>query len=507
MAQVSFRNTVSKVDRLVLWEKIFLLAIGLYAFWAAFFANSHFTVEDAAIHSEIANVLKTSFYPQTYAPVANVPITYPPLFHYLALALSFFGITVLDSVKLLGALSFAFFPVAMYFLGSLFGRRAGLFSALFAILTVNIFMVLIFSEYPQILSFNLFAMFVYFYFQPPSAIGKLETRIVVNEFHDFRGKYILSGIFLGLTALAHPFTAFFAAASALVLFVLKRDAGIIKTISIGFLISLFWLPKYVDIFSHFSGATWNNARWYSPAGFIPLESIWNTILRLNPFLVALSIMGIAMLLKMQDKKDAKWKFFLFLYLLPAVFTIYHYSPAQYKFLDIFTIPLVVLSGIGADYLLQKSKGVGRQIPALFMIAILAAASLPFPLLKIQEYQSKYSAISLEGIETAKWLKGYDSDPSRILLSINSSTADKARLVFESELVFSQIANKIPLDGTISDLEAYTPEYKKQLSDREEMMKGNISLIRAYGVKYVISGTGKCPFEKIYRSGDFEICRV
>ncbi|VVB61383.1 Uncharacterised protein [uncultured archaeon] len=486
MAQISFRSIVSKIRRLASGGKIFLLAISLYAFWAALFANSHFTVEDAAIHSEIANTLIRESYPQTYAPVADVPITYPPLFHYIALFFTLFGLGTLDAVKLFGALCFAFFPLAMYFAGSLFGRKAGLFSALFAVLTLNIFMVLIFSEYPQILSFDLFAMFVYSY---------------------FREKYVLSGIFLGLTALAHPFTAFFAAVSAIVLFILKRDLSTAKTLFIGFLISLFWLPKYVRIFSHFSGATWNNARWYSPSGFIPLESVWNMVLRLNPFLLAFSIAGILALFRMKKENGAKGKFFLFLFILPAVFTIYHYSPSQYKFLDIFTIPLAVFSGIGADYILQKSKNAGREIPVLFVIAILAVASLPFPLLAIHEYQSKYSAISPEGIEVAKWLKEYDSNPGRILLAVNSSTLDKAGLVFESELVFSQIANKVPLDGTISDLEAYTPEYKEQLLDREEMIKWNVSLIRAYGVKYVISGTGKCPFEKIYRKGGFEICRV
>ncbi len=415
-----------------------------------------------------------------------MPFTYPPLFHYVALFISFLGLSVFDAVKLFGAISFAFFPLAMYFIGSLFGKKAGIFSLVFALIGTNIFMVLIFSEFPEIFSFDLFAMFVYFY---------------------FRNRFELSGIFLGLTAISHPFTAFFAAVSAIVLFVLKRDRNTVKTLSIGFLISLFWLPKYLEILGHFSGGTWNNTRWYASNGFVGLEGIWNAFLRLNPLIVLLSIIGIFSLYSKRNRLNVFQKYFTFLYIFPLVFTIYHYSPAQYKFLDILTIPFVIFSGVGASHLIDSSKNIRRKTAAIFVIALFFIASVPFPLLKIQEHQLKFSVISSNVEEAAKWLRQYDSRPSRILIMLNSSRVYKDRLVFESELVFSQIANKIPLDGTISDLESYTPEYRKQLEDREEMINGNLSLVRNYGVVYIISGAGKCPFETIYEKNGVEVCSM
>lgn len=481
-------KTVPGEKRLETPEKLFLLLIVLYAFASALFANSHFTVEDAAIHSEIAGVIKGDFYPETYGPVANVQFTYPPLFYYLALVFSFFGLSVLDSVKMAGALSFAFFPAALYFLGSLFGKRAGLFSAMAALLSSNIFMVLIFSEYPEILSFGLFAMFVYFY---------------------FRGKYSLSGIFLGLTALTHPFTAFFAAISAIFLFIFKRDKNTAKTISVGLLISLFWLPKYIGIFSHFLSGAWNNLRWYGPNGFIGLRALIDTVFRLNPIVVLLSLVGIAWLLsrRKEIKAEGKIKFFLFLYLFPLIFIIYHYSPAQYKFLDIFAIPVSLFFGIGADYFFARSKSMRHRSFVPFIALLALIASLFIPVLKINEYQAGFSAISSEVAGAAEWLGEYDATRSRIVLALNSSKAFKESPIFESELVFSQISDKIPLDGTISDLEAYTPEYEKQLEDRENIIKGNFALLPKYDVKYFISGEGICPFERIYSKNGVEICRV
>lgn len=465
-------------------EKLLVFIILLYAFFSALFANSHFTVEDAAIHSEIAGVLKNNFYPNTYEPVANVPFTYTPLFHYIAVAFTFLGLETLDAVKLLGALSFAFFPLAMYFLGSLFGRRAGIFSALSAVITTNIFMVLIFSEYPEILSFDILAMFLYFY---------------------FRKRYSLAGIFLGATMLTH-FTGAFAAASAAMLFILRKDRHTLKTISIGFLISLFWLPKYLAVLSHFLEGTWNNVRWYSANGFISFESLANIVWRLNPFIVAISIVGIIALKKMNPENEGRKKFFIFLYFLPFIFTIYHYSPAQYKFLDMLTIPAGIFFGIGCDYALGKLKGTNPRIPATLLMSVVLLASIPFPLLKISELQGRYSVITPDVADAAAWLKAYDSKPVRILLALNSSAADKETLVFESELVFSQMSDKIPLDASISDIEAYTPEYKMQLEDRERMINGNWSLLENYEVKYVISARGKCPLNRIYESGKIEICR-
>lgn len=537
-------------------EKIALAIIVLYAFGAAIYSNSQFTVEDSAIHAEIANLLKNKGYAADYLPAANIQLTYPPLFHAVSLILAgIFSSGALWGVKTAGAIAVALFPAAIYLLASAIDRKAALFSALSAAVSTNLAIIYILAEFPEILAFDFYAVFLYFYVKKRSAA---------------------SGIFLGLTALTHPFMGFLAFFSAAVICIAERSKDAAKTLAIGAAIASVWGAQYLSIVSHILSNSWNNAMWYGNApGFISLEGAISTILRLNILIAFLFAAGFAYFLYVY-RKDFSIPYFIgnlpqfgrplgrpqfpsrqnrapiVLIILASVtlfFVIYHYTPAQYKFLDVFTIWLALFSGIAMSKILelsQKNRHSGRfRLFRIFkcayvLFAALLVISAAFPILKINEYR-RFSSISENFIGAAEWLKAHDPEQSRIILIENSGKRFKATMNFQSELIFSQISDKIPLDGTISDLEEYTAEYKKQLDEREMLIAAlggdskasgiaeaqnaasdtdanaaikaanseTKALLQKYGVKYIIAAQGKCPleFESIYGKNGVEICEV
>jgi hypothetical protein len=458
-------------------------------------SNAHFTTEDSAIHAQSIELVKDQLYLLTYEPITNIKFTYPPFFYYIGSFMTFFSLSALQASQILGLLSFILFPISVYFLTKIWNIRAAIFAAIASTVSSSITIVFIFSQYPQILAFDFLVLGLYFYFSK---------------------KYKLSGVLFGFSILTHSFVGFttFFLLIFLLIFRFAKDRNnlkdVLKTISITFLVSLFWIYQYYLILLNMFGGTWNNVRWYSIQGFgfVSIEGFWNMILRINPFIFFVSIFGLYILLikKHIIKKEYSLTILL-LFFLCLGFNIYHFPPAQYKFLDLWIIPVVVLFGIGCDEIIKNFR-VDLRLSLIYIIILILAVSGFFPIFEISKYHSNFSAINQETVEAAIWLKSYDNEKSRILLTINSSKKYKENLNFNSELIFSQLSNKIPLDGTISDLEAYTEEYKKQLEDREKLIQNfSLDLAEKYKIKYII--TDNCPLktEEIYSKEGIKLCSI
>ncbi len=474
-------------------QKLLFVLIVVYLFIIGFWVNMHFTVDDAAIHAQSIEITKEQLYPSTYEPVTNIKFTYPPLFYYLGCFLTFFNLSALKASQLLGLLSFVLFPFSIYLLTKIWSERAALFAAIASTVSCSLVIVLLLSEYPQILAFDFLILGLYF---------------------SFSKRYILSGVFFGLCIITHPFMGFITAglifSFIIFKFVKERNniKNVFKTVSISILISLIWLYQYILIFLNMWQGSWHNVKWYSIQGFgfVSMNGFWDMILRINPFIFFVSIFGLYFMIK-KFKVNKEFSFILlFIFFLCLFFNIYHFPPAQYKFLDLWIIPITILFGIGCEGLIKDSVKKFNLNIKLIIIPLLIISSI-FPFFEILEYHSNFSAISPKIENYAHWLGDYDKEKSRILLAINSSKKNKENLNFNSELIFSQISNKIPLDGTISDLEAYTPEYKEQLNDRETVINNfSSTLADKYKIKYII--TNNCPSSttEIYSEDRIRICQ-
>jgi len=428
---------------------LFHLLIGIYAF-------TNFTIEDVAIHASLTKIVSKNIYPFDYLPLSDTKFTYPILFYLNSSPFLIF--VSINAVRIVGLFAFLLFPICIYLIGTLFNKRVALISMLFSVLISNFTILMIFSAFPQILAFDFYLLFVYFY---------------------LREKHNYSGIFLGLTILTHPFVAFLSFVSLIVFVFIYKDRKIIKTATIAFLISLIWIYQYFLIFIHAITGTWNNVRHYGNAGLITINDGISYVLRLNPAFIILAIISFFIMFKERDKKTL---YFCALFLISFVFSIYRLAPAQLKFLDALTI--------GADFVIRKLDS--KLFNVIFSFLILVSAI--FPILTVYDYNSKYSAIDKKEIDAAKWLKEYDKTESMIVFMGEQKT----------ETVFAAIANKIPLGGIISDLEGYTDHYKEQLREREKIIRGDLSLLEKYGVKYIV---GECNLNVIYSDDLIRICKI
>ena len=449
-------------------SKLFFLGVlFLFSFTLGLYASSHYTVEDEAIHTEIAMILREQGYPTSYLPVSDIVFTYPPLFHFIALIISFFGVPLHLAVRLLGILAFSTFPLLMYAVCCQFEKRAAIFGAVAAATSANILIVFLFSEFPQILAFDFF---------------------VLGLFYWWRQKPTSSGIFFGLVVLTHPFMGLFTIAFCGVLVLVYKTRQSLQAAVIAIIISLAWSKQYFLIFTNIFFGHWNNIRWYGNGpGFISLENLVNFfIIRLGIIPVILSVIGFFFLWRGSNQtREEKWVISI-LTLIPLFFTFYHYPAFQYKFLDLLTIPLIIVASIAV----QKSEGNVSERWFFTGLFLFLCIGVGVQMYIVTDYHSKFFALEPELESAANKLRTFDPVPSKIVVAIHSSARDKETLRFNSELVFSQIANKIPLDGTISDLEAYTQSYRQQLLDREEIILGNQTLLAHYNITYFINNT--CP---------------
>ncbi len=131
--------------------------------------------------------------------------------------------------------------------------------------------------------------------------------------------------------------------------------------------------------------------------------------------------------------------------------------------------------------------------AYLVLALFMVSSFFVPFSAAREYSVKYSALTKEEISAAEFLNDYDPYYRRVITDI------------DNEVLFAQIAGKLPMDARISDLEAYSPAYKKQLEDRKKIISENSYFpIPEYSIAYVVKKD--CRFNVIYDKGNVRICK-
>jgi hypothetical protein len=463
----------------------FLIPLIIFQLSVGIISNSEFILEDTGIHSMMTNVLKQGW-PNDYGDVSNTKFTYPPLFHFFSLILSFFGISQINAVKLIGLLVFMAIPVSFFFLSSIFNKKYAIIGSLISTVIVNVTILMNFSQFPQLLAINLLCFHIFFF---------------------FKDKYLLSGIFAGLTILSHPFIGFFTGFLLLLKLALYRDKNVFKTIIIAFLISLIWLFKYILILFNIFTNSWNNTRWYF-MGYGFRDGIINLLFeRFSILILILAMFGAIFMFQTAIKGDKKHIYFLILFMFTLFFTFYHRPEFQLKMLDMLTISFIPLS----IYFISMIEKINYSKYLILFIVIILLVSAYNPILHTYKIQEKNNALDKDLFLVAKWLKNYDIERSKIILDINSSQSFKNNLswdgyYFNSELLFAEISNKIPMEAIISDLESYSEEYKQQLIDREEIINGNFDLLKKYNIKYYI-GLNNCPGFVIWNDSSIVICQL
>lgn len=477
-------NTHSQMNK----DCYILIILSLINLVIALFSFGSFLVEDAAIHGQISSLILENGFISDYLPVSDTLLTYPPLFHYLAAFLGLF-MPIITAVRALGAVFFAIIPISVYFASKILTKKP-IIPALFSVVMANISFILVFSAFPQLLALNLYLWFLFLF---------------------FNGKKILAGLFAGLAMLAHPFIGFFAMFTLFLLLVFYKKESL-KTIGLSLLVFLLWAKQYIMIVINMFSNSWNNSRWVEIQGyhFEPFQSLINIIFfRLNIIIFALALIGIYLFLK--SKIEMRKKIVLScVFLLPLLFTIYHFGPAQYKFLDILSIPVLLFSGFVFSHKLKNKSVSGvfqNKKIVWFILVIFCMASLCLPVKNVYDFtyskEKSFSAFDKKYYGAASWLRENRGDFSRVLLLDNSSI-EKNPKSFSSELVFSQLAHKYPLDGVISDLEKYSESYKQQLHDRKLIIQGDYTLLKNYNVKYLV---GHCTGRVIYDDGRVRICEI
>jgi hypothetical protein len=421
---------------------------------------------DPAMHSEIVYMIREQGYPTTWQPFAENEFTYPPLFHYLSLFVSVTGISLIDSVRLAGILFFLLIPISMYLYLSSFkkiDKNIPIMSAAgiaFMPLVGNIFLL---GEFPQVLAMALIILMLY----------TIKTE-----------RHLWTALITGLVVLAHPFM--FIAAIILFLYNLKnmKSKGI-KIILLYFLIAILvsciWLPGYLGIYSNAASGQWQNAVynleqpffWFWPSqDIIKFLFDWNF---LTPVILPLSVIGF-----IKTKNSFLRSFFLLCF----AFTVFHLPFTQLKIYDLFAIPSVIMAAFGVNCIFQKTSAwknpIARLSPIIIFILLMGIFQVAHFVHAKNNWTYGNETPDPALIQSAIWLNGYDSSFVRIY------STDATEWV-------GILSNKMPLNPSVSSLEAYSDEYKRQLeannkirdsiraSDTETLK----SVLEEWNLKYLI----------------------
>jgi hypothetical protein len=464
---------------------------------------------DPAMHAEIADpVIATQIYPLSWSPLADTGYTYPPLFHWVAFFISRLGFEPFAVVVTLGLALYAAFPLCLYLLGSLWGRKTALVSAIAGASMTGWSLVFLAGEYPQLLAMDLAAVFLYFY---------------------LKKDYPKAGASLGLVALSHPFVPVYLAIFVLINLAAdvarKNKAACVfslKCLAVSMVVTSVWLPQYLEIVQNATAHRWENVKWYYRPGLIGPDEInsfffsfseWG---RINPAVFFLSLAGAGFVIAGFTKSKRKGKGspvfrggerLLFLFLFTLVFSVFHIPGTQYKFPDMLSLVIPPMSAFGLMHVhgkLRKSEA-ARGLLAVSVAFVFLFSAFNVGLINIHFSSHKQKYVSSEAAkEAALWLRSYDPEYSRIL-----KTGD-------DEVYFSVLSHKYAMDPMITALEVLTEGTKEQLREREALVESiekgaSVSdAARKYGIKYVITeGAGDIPADGrlIYDKNGVRICEL
>ncbi len=425
---------------------------------------------DPALHSEIAAyVVSESLIPTTWAPLADVQFTYPPLFHWLARLLSASGIEPYKVVVFLGLFLYALFPVTFYFYGKSFGKTEAVLFSFFGAVQASLMEVFAAGEYPQLLSMNLVIVTLYF--------------VAVK-------KYLNAGVAAGLAVLSHSFTSVYLLAALAVYCAAetirngKRVCGkdvLFFMVSV-LAVSAVWVPSYMRIVDNAVNHRWENTIWYYQPGFVGLDKVNDIFFSLMPgarvgiLMLALSFVGAVF------HRNSRAMLPNCVFLFTVIFTLFHIPGTQYKFPDMLAIAIPPLAAFGVVVSLKTVRGLQPLAKvAVFLPLIVVLVSHPYT-----------NAVNLKNccvsddipddslIKAAVWLRSNDSSGS-VLFSDGKHEAWTAI-----------IAGKYPMNPRVSELEVFTDKYRRVLADRKtviaEVENGAdpSGLLAEWNVNYVVT---------------------
>jgi len=405
---------------------------------------------DPAMHASIAtHVIPENIIPSTWEPLADVSYTYPPLFHWIAYAFwskvsfSLSGIGAYQVVLLMGLFLYALFPVSCYIFGSAFGKKEAILFSFFGAVQASLMEVFAAGEYPQLLSMALLPIFFYFF--------------VKKEFPK-------AGLIAGLILLTHVFTALYLVSFVILYLLISRVTKYenikLKDLTILFLVfaivSVIWIPKYIQITDNAINHRWENTQWYYSAGFMGLEKFNDMFLSMYPG----SRMGIIILFLSLVGMGYSYKrnpLLVYLFAFTALFTIFHIPGTQYKFPDMLAIAIPPIASMGV---LRLSKKISK-LRSLSKVLLIGFFSL---FLIINPYTN---SLNLKNCCVSEDIP--DDTEIRAAEQLKSEPVSRILVDERYEAWFSLIAGKYPMDPRVSDLEVFTDNYKQMITDREKII--------------------------------------
>ncbi len=423
---------------------------------------------DPALHAEIVTyIIPEHPLPATWAPLADVQYTYPPLFHWLARLLSFSGVEPYKVVMFLGLFLYALFPVTFYLYGGAFGKTEAALFSFFGAVQASLMEVFAAGEYPQLFSMNLALVALYF-------VSKK--------------KYRSAGLVSGLAVLSHSFTAVYLLAALAAYYVavrIGRSRQIHRKDVLFFLVSALavssvWIPNYLRIADNAINHRWENTIWYYQPGFTGLERVNDIFFSLMPgarvgvVMLALTLAGAVCFRNRLLPRC--------IFLFTIIFTLFHIPGTQYKFPDMLAIAVPPMATFGAIALSQRMKNLRLPVKvAVFLPFIFILVSHPY-----------INAVNMKNCCTSNDIP----DDSLVKAAVRLGATDVSRSVLFSdgkhEAWVALIANKYPMNPRVSELEVFTGRYRQMLSDRNaiiaDMANGTdpSGLLEKWDVEYVIT---------------------
>lgn len=409
---------------------IMLISLGYYMLYPVS------VTYDPSMHAQIVNIIGEQGYPDTWEPYAQQSFTYTPFFHYLAFLLSLTGIYVIDAVRIIGILAYILIPISTYLWVSSYYKKNKVIPALSALVIAflplmgNIFLL---GEFPEVLSIELLILLLY----------SIKTK-----------RHFLVALFAGLTLLTHPFMVLVAV--VLFLYNIKNLRGEDnKTKLLYFLIfaivSGFWAIKYWEIMGNIASGTWHNVVYNTQQPYLWFwapHQILDFLFGFNQLGYLVFFFSLIGFWKIKDR------FLRVFYLFCLVFTIYHLPYTQLKILDLFSIPISIFAAVGIWTIVNLFKK-NTKILVVGIIIFLLAFFQVWHYVDVRTRWFTDSTLDNNLLDATLWLENYDESFVRIYSDRGSSWV-------------GILANKIPLYPYITDLEAYSDEYKEQLEDIDKI---------------------------------------